>query len=270
MRIGIVTDVHYAQKDPAIGRYYREAIVKLATATEGLSRQQIDLAVNLGDLIDSGPDDAEALSRAASVLARACARRLHVLGNHDVETLSKKRFLEICGQDAAHLSLDCGGWHIVALDGCYRADGVSYDQGSYDWTDSDIPPPQRQWLSADLAAARLPVIVFVHQRLDEPADARYAVRSAAAVRGILQRSGKVRAVFQGHDHRGACAWIDGIAYVTLRALGEGTGPDAMAYYTLNLAPDAPMCLRCFGEAARLSPPANWPHGRLEIRQAGGI
>ena len=58
---------------------------------------------------------------------------------------------------------------------------------------------ERDWLAADLAATTNPTLIFVHQRLDN-APPGFGMDSRAAVRKILEQSGKVIGVFQGHSH----------------------------------------------------------------------
>ncbi|MHC4751588.1 MAG: hypothetical protein ACYTFW_17160 [Planctomycetota bacterium] len=57
------------------------------------------------------------------------------------------------------------------------------------------------------------------------------------VRKILQASGKVLAVFQGHHHSGSYSHISGIHYYTLKALVEGSGPENNSYAIAEVHPD---------------------------------
>lgn len=62
----------------------------------------------------------------------------------------------------------------------------------------------------------------------------YGVGNAAEVRGLLEASGKVRAVFRGHSHRCDYQEIAGIHYVTLVAMVEGSGAVNSGYATVDL------------------------------------
>jgi alkaline phosphatase len=53
VRIGLVTDMHYADKPPSGTRHYRESLDKLTVATQQMHADQPDLMVELGDFIDS-------------------------------------------------------------------------------------------------------------------------------------------------------------------------------------------------------------------------
>jgi hypothetical protein len=63
--------------------------------------------------------------------------------------------------------------------------------------------------------------VFLHQNLDPEVQKDHIVRNAEIVREYIRDSGKVRAVFQGHYHKGHQTVIDGIPYHTLPAMCEG-------------------------------------------------
>jgi hypothetical protein len=222
LRIGLFADAHSADRPPAGGRNYRAALVRVREAAEAFRDERLDLAVELGDLIDGAggiEEEIEGLSRIEAEFARFPGERHHVLGNHCVWTLSKEEFLGRCGARAARYSVDRGGWHLIFLDACFRADGVPYGRKNFQWPDAELPPAERAWLEEDLRKAEGRALVFLHQRLDVVDD--YAVRSAPAIRRILEASGKVAAVFQGHYHAGDHRVIGGIHYVTLAALVEG-------------------------------------------------
>jgi alkaline phosphatase len=240
LRIGLFTDIHHAEMPPAAGCHYAASRRKLTEAVTWLNGQAPDLVVCLGDLIDS-PADGDAdmerrfLAEALTELSRLTCPLRFVLGNHDVWRLTKREFLDRVGQEAPRSSLDQNGFHCVFLDACYRSNGAEYTPGAFEWSDSEMPAAERAWLAADLAATDDPVIVFVHQRLDEPSDSRYAVHSARAVREVLEASGRVILVVQGHNHQNEWQEIRGIPYVTLRAmvLGAEAEDNAAAVLTLD-------------------------------------
>lgn len=238
LRIGLVTDVHYADKPAGRTRYYRDSLAKLSADVDRFNRDPLDAAVMLGDFIDSGEtaeEEIEFLKKIQSVFAGFKGPRHYVLGNHDSWSLTKTQFLRQCGAVKEFYSFNHGRFHFVILDACYRADGVSYGNKNFDWKDSEIPPDQREWLGYDLDSAEGPTIVFVHQRLDVANE--YAVKSAPAVRKILEDSKKVVAVFQGHSHKNDYHEIGGIHYCTLRAVVEGPGAANNACAELSVFPD---------------------------------
>ena len=250
VKIGLLTDVHYADRDMRINRFYRESAGKMRECIDRFNRLKPDFIVELGDLIDAADSveaEIEHLTTIESEYARFSGPRHYVFGNHCVDTLTKEEFLEHSNARTGFYSFDTGPFHFVILDACYRADGVSYGRNNFHWTDAEIPPAQRDWLRWDLHNTERPTVVFVHQRLD--VENNYGVKSAPEVRDILERSGRVLAVFQGHSHRNDYQEIKGIHYCTLRAMVEGSGKGNSGYGLLDMFPDASMRLSGFREQA---------------------
>lgn len=236
---GLVTDVHYADTDTRGSRYYRDSIPKLAEAVEEFSRQEVAFVAELGDLINAGPSketELEYLETICKVLQSLDVPKHFVLGNHCVDTLTKAEFLKGCGRDPepTYYSFDVKGYHFVVLDADFLKDGTSYEPGNFRWTDTWIPKVEQEWLEGDLAKSKgRPTVVFVHQNLHDEKDV-HGVKNAPEVRAILEASGDVIAVFQGHMHSGGLAKIAGIPYCTLRALVEGPGLANNAFAVVKL------------------------------------
>jgi predicted phosphodiesterase len=253
LRIGLITDLHNADKAPAINRFYREARTKLRESVDHFNRTEVDFVIELGDIIDAADrleDELGYLQAIEAEYARAKAERHYVLGNHCVWLLTKEQFLEHTAAKQTYYSFDRGGFHFVVLDACFRRDGVPYGEKNFEWTDTDIPPEEREWLRKDLRATHQPVIVFAHQRID--VENQYAIKSAPEVRRILESSGRVRAVFQGHSHRNDHREINGIHYCTVAAMVEGSGAENNAYSVLSAFADGALRLEGFRKQASYS------------------
>lgn len=238
VRFGLMTDLHYADKPSAGTRHYRETLGKLEEAKSHFQSNSIEFVVELGDLIDAA-ESVETELRYLSTIDREfreiCDDRHYVLGNHCVDTLRKDEFLEQVGQAKSYYSFSQGGIHFVVLDACFRSDGVPYSRKNFQWTDANIPAEEREWLRTDLSNSRQPTIVFVHQRLD--VNDSHGVRDNAEVRRILESSGQVLAVFQGHSHKNAYNEIGGIHYCTHVAMVEGSGKGNNAYSVIEVLQD---------------------------------
>ncbi|MHC1764366.1 MAG: metallophosphoesterase [Verrucomicrobiia bacterium] len=235
LRIGLLTDVHYADRPPAGTRYYRESLTKLRECVAHFNETRPDFVVELGDFIDAAETvegEIANLKTAEAQFSKLRCPRHYVLGNHCVWTLNKAQFREHSAAGPPYYSFDHGEFHFIVLDACFRADGVPYGNRNLVWTDTEIPAVERQWLEADLKTAKGKAVVFVHQRLD--VENEYGVKSAAVVRRILEQSGKVLAVIQGHYHKNDYREINGIHYCTLAAMIEGTGAEQNAYSLLSL------------------------------------
>jgi predicted phosphodiesterase len=251
LRFGLVTDIHYADIPPAGARTYRESPAKLADCVRFMNEQAVDFLVELGDFKDQGkpPDEQVTLGylRTIEEVFRGFrSQRYHVLGNHDVDSISKRQFLEIAnagevvpparaagGTLAACRSFDTGkGVRFLILDANFRSDGADYDRGNHAWEDANVPAHELAWIERELAAANTPAIAFIHHQLD--GQGAYYVKNAAQVREVLERSKKVLAVFQGHRHEGGYSLVNGIHYYTLKALIEGSGADNTAYAIVEM------------------------------------
>ena len=250
LRMGLITDLHYADKEPAGNRHYRESLTKLQEAAKQFQVEQPEIIVEMGDLIDAADSiDVELgyLKTINQVFAELPGEKHYVLGNHCVSTLTKEEFLGNVGQEKAHYSFDAGGFHFVILDACFNSDGQPYGRQNFVWNDANIPLEQLEWLKDDLTQTTLPTIVFAHQRLDEAAE--YSVKNAPHVRQVLEESEKVMAVFQGHSHENSYQEIGGIHYCVLAAMIEGTGEDNNGYSTLDLFDDGSVRLSGFRKQA---------------------
>ena len=246
LRVGLMTDLHYADKESTRTRFYREALGKLDEAVEVMNREKPEVVVELGDFIDQGDSveqEIEWLKKMESHFAKLTMPRYYVLGNHCVGTLKKSEFAANTKGTGGHDRFEAGGVTFLILDACFRSDGVSYERKNFDWKDTNLPEAELAWLDGELRKASGPVVVFAHQRLDE--DKAHAVRNADAARAILEKSGKVLAVFQGHSHKNDYQQIRGIHYTTLVAMVEGSGAENNGYALLDVMADSSLRLRGF-------------------------
>lgn len=249
IRFGIVTDIHYANRDPKGSKYYRESFGKLSECVDLMNKEKVDFLIELGDFKDEGnPPNEEETLRFLTIIEKEFSRfegpRYHVLGNHDHDTISKQQFLDHitnAGFDNAlnYYSFNKNSFHFIVLDANYTSKGVAYDRRNFHWKDCHIPQDQIDWLKKDLKRHRkIPTIVFVHQRLDSPVAAKAVCpNNANAVREVLNESGNVLIVFQGHDHKGGLSQLDNIYYYTLPAVVEGNGMENNHYAIVEINQD---------------------------------
>ena len=84
LRVGLVTDLHYADKDPAGTRHYRETLGKLEEAARQFERDRPSVLVELGDFIDAA-DSVDVEQRYLKTVDREfssiCEDRHYVLGD---------------------------------------------------------------------------------------------------------------------------------------------------------------------------------------------
>jgi len=255
LSFGIVTDAHYADR-PGGGRVYRESLAKMTECVELMNDKKVDFLIELGDHKDQDDPPVEKktleyLDAIEAVFAEFKGPRYHVLGNHDLDSLSKQQFLahvENTGipKDATYYSYDCKGVHFVVLDACFNKELEPYDHGNFGWRQTWIPPEELEWLKKDLASTDKPVIVFSHQLLC--GNGNHRVRNCDKVRNILEANKNVLASFTGHFHRGQYELIEGIHYYTLKAMVDGSGEKNNAYAIVDVHEDNSMTITGYRRA----------------------
>ena len=232
LTIGIVTDMHFGPEARWQGRL-RKLTHQAAELTRGFVRAmndevRPDLIVNLGDDIEDESREAD-LSRygeCQAILRTARAPLVNVAGNHDLIHMNREdlgRFWQRTGP--LYYAFEQGGWRFIVLHTLEKQD-----------VEVRVPETQIEWLRGELAAARTPVIVLMHHSASEqdvqdsrwwPGRAHLAlVKERAELRRVLEESGRVRAVFNGHLHWNHLDVIAGIPYVTLQSLIENLDEDA--------------------------------------------
>jgi hypothetical protein len=245
LRFGIVTDSHYADADMRDNRYYRESKGKMTECVDLMNEQKVDFLVELGDLKDQDEPTVEErtisyLRTIEQVFQKFDGPKYHVLGNHDVDSLSKEQFMENITNTkiktkSTYYSFDCKGIHFIVLDANFLKDETPYDHGNFVWNNTIIPQSELDWLAQDLNETKLPTIVFCHQQLG--GNTGTCTQNAQDVRDILQKSGKVLASFNGHEHNGGYKFVEGIHYYTLKAVVVGSGQENNAYAIVEVLPD---------------------------------
>jgi len=262
LRFGMVTDAHFADADPQYDRYFRESIEKMTECIELMNEQKVEFLIELGDFKDQNtpPEEEKTIGYLQSIengFRKFNGPTYHVLGNHDMDSISKQQFLKnITNTDisteATYYSFDRKGIHFIVLDANFLADGTPYDHGNYKWNETYIPETELAWLRKDLSDTKLPSIVFTHQQLGGLG--MTDIRNAEAVRKILQESGKVLAGFDGHNHAGGYNLIEGIHHYTLKAMVDGSGKDNSSYAIVEIMPDRNIVVTGYRKAVGLDLP----------------
>jgi 3',5'-cyclic AMP phosphodiesterase CpdA len=232
LTIGIVTDLHFGPQASHEGKLRKLTHLAGAFAREFVRAMNEDVhpdfVVNLGDDIEDESRDAD-LTRyeeCQTILRTAHAPLVNVAGNHDLIHLNRDDLNHLWQRTGPlYYAFDRGGWHFIVLHTIERQN-----------VDVRIPEPQLEWLGNDLRNGETPTIVFMHhsaseQSLDDsrwwPGRAHLAlVKERADLRRLLEASGRVRAVFNGHLHWNHFDVIAGIPYVTVQSLIENVDDDA--------------------------------------------
>ena len=183
-----LSDTHWGYRGPAnpdAANTLKEAVA----AVNALPRRP-DFVVFTGDLTHTTDDAGERDRRMREFQAIVADLRAPVVrympGEHDAALDGGDAFQRRFGP--THYSFDHKGVHFVALD------NVSDPAGA-------VGDAQIDWLHRDLAATRLPVVVFTHRPLfDLYPQWDWATRDGAKVIDVLQHHPEVT-VFYGHIHQ---------------------------------------------------------------------
>ncbi len=237
MRFGYGTDLHFADRSttrPAL----RQGDVKLREAIKEWNEAHVDFAVMGGDYTDpdGGSEKEDVLADLVyleSVFDELEAPRHYVMGNHDLDRLTKEEFLEHSAMEELYYSFDHRGIHFVILDANYSAphDDAHYQNGEFSHLDIWINPAQLNWLKRDLEATSTPTVVFCHQRLAR--ESGDFANNAADVRQIFLDTDTVTAVFSSHAHENENTVVDGVHYFCMDAMITGAHP-SNAYAVVHI------------------------------------
>jgi len=206
--------------------------------------------VQLGDIIEGGPNAEKDLNEVLKVLKKAKAKRYHVLGNHDFNGIDrtalmkklrmkkayydfKKGNIRFVVLDTNEISLK-GGWpqtsenYILAKDMLDRAK-QNNAPNAVEWNGA-VSDRQKQWLKDVLTNAqekKQKVVVFGHHPL-LPKEDRYTLWNAEDITEILESYDCVVAYLNGHRHKDGYIFQNGVCYVAIEGLVEAENKDVYA------------------------------------------
>lgn len=231
MKIGIFTDSHYSSKEVTCSkRLNNQSLRKVQEAYRFFESRHCDVVICLGDLIDTEDTvekEIENLSLLSEVIRKSPLRTICLMGNHDAFVLTPSRFYSILGTEVPQ-TLCMDGRNLIFLDACYSKNGKHYAPGDADWTDTFYPFADE--LKKELETLSVPTYVFVHQNIDPEIRQDHRLFNAKEIFAILEQSGVVQTVFQGHYHPGKESVHNGIRYITLPAMCENEA----AYWVFEL------------------------------------
>lgn len=237
LRFGVLTDTHYADRPTAGTRHYADSLQKVDEAIEAFNRAKVDFVIELGDLKDMDANGTPELTLRYLDSIEQRLRRFdgplyHVLGNHDMDCITKEEFLAHTSNAGrangrAYYSFEAQGVRCIVLDANFNADMTPYSRGNFDWRVANIPTEQLDWLDGELTRhRRQPTIIFLHQMLDSFSDINkdLCVKNADKAVEIIERHSQVLAVIQGHHHPGHYSFRRGVHYLTLNGMIEQAAP----------------------------------------------
>lgn len=226
MKLGLFTDAHYSSISGP------EVLNRIEKAFDAFEKENCDLVVFLGDLLHddvSHEKEIRNLKAIGDIIRGFDGTVFTIIGNHDTNLFTKDEFYQLLGGKFRPHTVEMNGILFLFVDGCYFQSGEEYRPGHTGGVDTWYPHTDtlRQQL-AEWEGER--AYVFTHQVLDLSSGGVQRILNAAEIRGVLEESGKVRGVFQGHSHKLVESDINGIHYMTLPAMYD----EEDAYYILEL------------------------------------
>ncbi|MBD0404929.1 metallophosphoesterase [Flammeovirga sp. EKP202] len=246
---GLITDSHYAERknNPSDNvNHYDQSLFKMGEAIQVFNQKDLDFVIHLGDFKDQDeePNRENTINYLKAIekeFSQFKGDKFHAIGNHDIDGISKKEFLSMIENtniepSKSYYSFDKNNVHFVVLDANYFEDGTDHDKGNFHWEDVHIPKHQQEWLKKDLAQTNYPTLVFIHHTLHpmNEEDGKYYPTEHKEVRKILEESGKVMIVFQGHYHKEYYKDINNIHYMTMIAQVDYSGPENNSYSIIDV------------------------------------
>ena len=221
LKLTVVTDIHHgADKGVKIGS---RALPLLEQVVREANRARPDLVLDLGDRISDvdHATDRRLMAEVAAVFDGLEVPRAHIVGNHDVATLSVDDNARILGQDMGHRVIEVNGWRLVL----WQADTYIPYPDPFRPRPSDLT-----WLAETLAAKDTPAIVLTHVPLGggsmagnyyfdaNPHMATYPEH--ADIRRVIEDSRRVALCLAGHVHWNSVQTVDAVPYLTVQSLTE--------------------------------------------------
>jgi predicted phosphodiesterase len=247
LRIGLVADAQYADAEPSLNRYYRKSIDRLGEAIEHFNGKRLDFCVHVGDLIDHGWENFEAILHP---FKKSEHRFYQLLGNHDfeVDDLWKSRVAWRLGMERRYSWFDQAGFRFVILDTTevstyaqvsgtsehafgvaalekYRAEKRPQAEP---WN-SGIGSDQLAWLDAvcrEAGAVGLGVVILAHHPVLP--EGGFNVWNHEEVLEVIARHRHVLGWINGHHHAGGFVERDGVFYLTLSGMVDTEESNAYA------------------------------------------
>ncbi len=222
LRIGFITDLHHLQ-------FKQNEEARMKSFMDEVMKSSPDFIIQCGDFCR--PVGSDGIMKEWN---RFKGPKYHVLGNHDMDVCSKETIMKLWGMEKRYYSFDENGFHFVVMDRNFlkNDDGSLVDYNTDNF--GPAPSPKRnfsdkeqlEWLKEDLANAKYPIIVFMHQPVFIT-DFFQEIGNAHEILAIFDEanfkatergsSAKVAAVFMGHDHDDRYGERNGVHYFIINS-----------------------------------------------------
>lgn len=238
MKFAIISDIHIGPQSSFRGMIRKlgdQALDLTQAFVEKMNSEVLpEFVVNLGDMIqDESPElDKKRFQEGVALLSKLNCPVFHLFGNHDLAYLAIPDLLDWTKQQSTSFSYAFSNVHVIGLHTTPSPELV------FSVAENDV-----NWLVKELDQAVNPVVVLLHPSLaDQDVSENFwfngrevpkvgprqcLVEGRAGIRSVLESSGKVAAVINGHLHWNNLTWHNKIPHITLQSLvenfrGDGT------------------------------------------------
>lgn len=238
LKIGLLADPQYADKDPSGKRHYRESLWKLEQAIDTFNFYGVDFVQNLGDIIDENRASYDSILPIYKKLNPHIENH-HLLGNHDfsIESSQLKYLLGLLSMPHNYYSYSKEGWRFIVLDATdisfysnplHKRDSIEIMRyfraaegkpNHHDWNGA-IGDKQLSWLRQELIDAERmdqKVILFSHLPL-RPRNNAHNLWNDELIVEMIEDKSHVVAYINGHNHAGNYDYHMGINYITIHGM----------------------------------------------------
>jgi 3',5'-cyclic AMP phosphodiesterase CpdA len=216
-RLALFPDIHLRDG------YASEIKTDLRTAINSISNGNLDHAFALGDLIedsDSVATDKRNIKQVRKIFDDAPFPVTYLLGNHDVEALSRDDLSSILNQDKFYGVFKTADIPIIYLNS--TIEGTPGARG-------ELGPRQREWLADACSEYNEPLILSHHPfgnfdisgnewYKNYPERAFLSDRKEAL--DLLEEAGPARGTISGHIHQSGFTSFRGVPHVSVNAFSK--------------------------------------------------
>lgn len=209
IRFGMIADVHQD--------IIPDGEKRLEDFLEAAKKRAVDFIIQMGDFCE-----VRAQNKNFIKIWKDCKiPKFNILGNHDMDRQSKESVMDFWEMPKPYYSFDMNGVHFIVLDANFMyQDGkfTPYNKANFYVDDryrTFIDNEQIEWFAADLAATKLPTVVFSHQSLWHYL---WGVKNRLTVQKIMeQHREKIICCFNGHNHIDYHHHQNGINYIEINS-----------------------------------------------------
>ena len=156
MKIGLFTDCHYCKAEyMGPTRRPRLSMEKIKEAMDEFKANGVDMVFCLGDMTDHDENSTkeqiiDCFKEAMQLISSYEIPFYLVPGNHDYLVMSANDMEKESGFKIPPYTIETNTYNFIILDANYRSNMVRFDKAGVEWTDSNLPPQQVEFLKSVL------------------------------------------------------------------------------------------------------------------------